>query len=853
VLTVDSLVLRPVAAGQLAARPRTGELLRLDWPRLPLPPGDPAGRPVVGEPGPALAHADVSAKYRDLAELGRAVDAGTPVPPVVLTSIAAGPDLVDAAAVHDTLHRTLTLAQDWLADERFAGSRLVLVTRDAVAAASPELTQAPLWGLLRSAQSEHPDRFALVDTDATEASARALADALGTGEPQLVLRDGLAHVPRLVAAAPAAPVDWDGDGTVLITGGAGDLAGVLARHLVRAHGVRHLLLAARRPERAAALAAELTAHGAEVTVVACDVADRAAVRSLLAGVPAAHPLTAVIHTAGVLDDGVLTAVRREQLDAVLRPKVDAGLVLHELTRDLDLAVFVLFSSAAGQFGAPGQAGYAAANAFADALAQRRRAGGRPATSLAWGLWAQDGGMAGDLGGAERTRMARAGVVALSEEDGLRLFDAALAGNDAVVVPIGLDRAVLRRAGDGLPPLLRGLVPAPVRRAAASEPAAAASFGDRLAGLSEEDRRAHVLELVRHEAAVVLGHASADAITAGRPFLEAGFDSLTAVELRNRLTAATGVRLPASVVFDLATPAALAGRVAGDLATAGTAPAVDAGDTVNALYRQAWERREIAAGNEFLRAAARLRPKYDGASYLAELPPPVRLATGPARPRLICVPTPAASSSPLHYARFAAELQDVRDVSVVHLPGYADAGEKLPASFDAMADLLAESVERAAGGEPFALVGYSAGGWLATAAALRLEERGRTPAGVVLVDTYFFDEDLPLIEPTLADEMFARERFFGRIGHARLTAMGGYLSVLAAFTPRATRAPMLFVRAKDPLPTEADGVGPDHPIWRHEIAFADDTIEVPGHHMNVLEQENAARVARAVHEWLISST
>ncbi len=848
VLTVGSLVLRPVVAAQLGDRPRTGELLRLDWPRLPLRPVEPGGRPVAGELGPALAHVDVSAKYHDLAELGRAIDAGTAVPPVVLTSVAAGSgDL--AATVHDTVARILALARSWVEDERFAGSRLVLVTHGAVAAASPDLAQAPLWGLLRSAQAEHPDRFVLVDTDATEASARVLADALGAGEPQLVLRDGQAHVPRLAAAAAAGPITFGSDGTVLVTGGSGDLAGVLARHLVRAHGVRHLLLAARRPDRAAGLAAELRGLGADVAVVACDVADREAVRSLLAGVPAAHPLTAVIHTAGVLDDGVLTALRREQLDAVLRPKVDAGLVLHELTRDLDLAAFVLFSSAAGQFGAPGQAGYASANAFADALAQRRRAEGLPATALAWGLWAQDGGMAGGLGGAELNRMARAGVVALSEEDGVRLFDAALAGEDAVLVPIGLDRAVLRRSGDRLPPLLRGLVRTPVRRAAASEPDPAAPFGDRLAGLSEEDRRARVLELVRHEAAVVLGHARADAIAAGRPFLEAGFDSLTAVELRNRLTAATGVRLPASVVFDLATPAALAGRVAGELATAGSAPAADVGDTVNALYRQAWERREIAAGNDFLRAAARLRPKYDDASYLAELPPPVRLANGPARPRLICVPTLAASSSPLHYARFAAELQGVRDVSVVHLPGYADAGERLPASFDAMAGLLAESVERAAGGEPFALVGYSAGGWLATAAALRLEERGRTPAGVVLVDTYFFDEDLPLIEPTLADEMFARERFFGRIGHARLTAMGGYLTVLGTFTPRATKAPMLFVRAKDPLPTEADGVGPDHPIWQHEIAFADDTVEVPGHHMNVMEQENAAEVARAVHRWL----
>ncbi len=884
VLTVESLVLRPV--GRLGDRPLAGELLRVDWPRLPLAAAEQAAWPVVG---PAPEHVTVSAKYGDLAELGRALDAGAAVPPVVLAAVPAGDSgtadaglgatvprgagpgsvgsadrgaapaasavggtgtgAVRAAAVRDAVQRTLALARSWVEDARFDGSKLVLVTRNAVAAPAPDLVQAPLWGLLRSAQAEHPDRFVLVDSDATEASAEALAGAVATGEPQLVLRDGAARVPRLTAAASAGPVAFDRDGTVLLTGGSGDLARVLARHLVRDHGVRHLLLAARRPERAADLAAELTGAGADVTVAACDVADRDAVRALLAGVPAAHPLTAVLHTAGVLDDGVLTSLRPGQLDAVLRPKVDGGLVLDELTRDLGLAAFVLFSSAAGQFGAPGQAGYAAANAFADALARRRRADGLPATALAWGLWQQDDGMAGGLGAADRNRMARAGVVALSEEDGLRLFDAALAGEEAVVVPIGLDRAALRNSGERVPALLRGLVRTPVRRAAKTAPDSAGSFAGGLAGLSEEDRRARVLELVRQEAAVVLGHAGADAITAGQPFLEAGFDSLTAVELRNRLAAATGTRLPVSVVFDLATPAALAGRLAGELAPGRPAAPADAGDTVNALYRQAWERRDIVAGNEFLRAAARLRPKYDDAAYLAELPPPVNLATGPARPRLICIPTLAASSSPLHYARFAAELQGVRDVSVVYLPGYADAREKLPASFDAMAGLLADSVERAAGGEPFALVGYSAGGWLATAAALRLEDRGRTPAGVVLVDTYFFDADLPLIEPTLADEMFAREDFFGRIGHARLTGMGGHLNVLDTFTPRATKAPMLFVRALDPLPSEGDGVGPDHPIWRHEIPFADETVEVPGNHMNVMEQENGREVARVVDRWL----
>jgi thioesterase domain-containing protein len=265
-----------------------------------------------------------------------------------------------------------------------------------------------------------------------------------------------------------------------------------------------------------------------------------------------------------------------------------------------------------------------------------------------------------------------------------------------------------------------------------------------------------------------------------------------------------------------------------------------------LFRQACAQRKVADANAFLSAAATLRDKYTDDSYVNELPPPVHLAHGPAQPKLICVPTLAAMSSPLHYARFATELQGTRDVSVIHLPGYRN-GERVPATFDAMADLLATSVLRCAAGDPFALVGYSAGGWLAAAAAQRLEERGVTSAGVILLDTYVFDADLPLIEPKLAEEMFAREPFYGKIGHERLTAMGAHLKVLADFTPRATRAPTLFVRARDPLPI--DGVGPDHRIWRHTIEFADAMVEVPGNHMSIMEDDNARAVAQAVHMWL----
>jgi acyl transferase domain-containing protein/thioesterase domain-containing protein len=790
VLTVDSLLLRP------ATPRRTGRLYRLEWPDIPLPapaPVRPGEWAVIGDLDVDLDVGLPVAGYRDLAELLRAIDAGLVVPSVVLVGV--------TGDVHDATRRLLAITQEWLGDERLAAARLVLVTGGAVATATPDLVQAALWGLLRSAQTEHPDRFVLVDVD----DGAALPAAIATGVPQVAVRSGVVRVPRLapVEASPA-PLDLDPDGTVLITGGTGSLGRVVARHLVHAHGVRHLLLVSRNPAGAPDL-------DARVTVAACDVADRDALAQLLATIPPEHPLTAVIHAAGVVDDAVLTTLDEHRLSSVLRPKVDAAANLHELTGDLK--AFVLFSSAAGVLGAAGQANYAAANAYLDALATRRHAAGLPATSLAWGLWAQEDGMAGALDDTSRHRLTRAGVTGLSTSDGLALFDAGCAAKDAVLVPMGLDRGATLL---GPVAARRGL---PVRRPT------------------------RMLDLVREQAAAVLGHATAAAVEDTRPFLEAGFDSLTAVELRNRLSTATGVPLAASVVFDLATPARLADHLA---AAAATTPAPSGDDTVNTLFRQACAERKVADANAFLRAAATLRDTYTDDAYVDELPPPVHLAHGPAQPRLICVPTLAAMSSPLHYARFATELQGTRAVSVIHLPGYRN-GERIPATFDAMADLLATSVLRCAAGDAFALVGYSAGGWLAAAAAQRLEERGVTPAGVVLLDTYAFDADLALIEPALAEEMFAREPFYGRIGHERLTAMGGHLTVLADFTPAATRAPTLFVRARDPLPTA--GVGPDHGIWRHTIEFADTTVEVPGNHMSIMEDDNAGAVAQAVHRWL----
>ncbi len=597
VASMRSVVPRKVSPEQLAGA-RGGfrdSLLRMDWvdPPSAIPVGEWAllGAEGVGLIGALQAAGECPGVYGDLKALGVAVDGGLAVKVVLVDCGESGqPAFADGEGsgglglMHEQAHWMLGLLQEWLTDGRFAGSKLVLVTRDAVAVRAGEgvrgLAQAPLWGLVRSAQSEHPERLMLLDLDDHDTSRTALAAVLGSDEPQLALRQGDVLAPRLARATgpgneiPTSTIStgkgpvggvFGPQGTVLITGGTGTLGATLARHLIHTYGTKHLLLASRSGLDAAGapeLQAELQALGATVTVAACDVSEREALKGLLESIAVEHPLSAVIHAAGVIDDALIGSLTVEQLDRVLAAKADAAWHLHELTERIDLGAFVLFSSLAGTLGGPGQGNYAAANAFLDALAARRQARGLAGISMAWGLWQQASTMTEGLSETDLTRIGRSGIGTLSAEEGLKLFDTALAAGEALTFPVPLDLPVLRaQARTGvLPAVLAGLVRMPAPRASERGSALARS----LAEMPAAEREGALLGLLREHVAAVLGHASAEAIDAQRAFNELGFDSLAAVELRNRLNQATGLRLPATLIFDYPTPEALARYLLGEV-------------------------------------------------------------------------------------------------------------------------------------------------------------------------------------------------------------------------------------------------------------------------------------------------
>jgi hypothetical protein len=671
-------------------------------------------------------------------------------------------------------------------------------------------TSAAVSGLVRVAAAEYPGQVALVHLDGTDASRRAVPAAIQTAvtEPEVQVVDGAVGVSRMVRAT-GGPYQENGFGTgsVLITGGTGALAGVLARHLVATHGVRHLLLVSRRPR-------PVTIEGAVVTVRAADVADREALAEVIAS--ADPPVSAVVHAAGVIDDGPIESLTRERVDAVLRPKVDAAWHLDELTGDL--SAFVLCSSAAGLLGNPGQGAYAAGNAFLDDLAGRRHAAGRPALSLVWGPLALTGGM--PAGKSELRAMTPAEVTSA--------FDAALRGDDAVLAPMPFDRRPASRA-----------IPAPTRNGPA--PVAA-----ELWQLSGDELVTALQSVIRDEMVAELGYTDPAVVDVRAAFTDQGLDSVSSIQLRTRIVAATGVAMPATVVFDHPSPAALATWIANAMATGQPprpvpprpSPTAAEPDTLAALFNGICSTGEHGLAVSLLISAS--AAPIEGRDVTAPTAVPLTTDTGRGAV-LVCLP----SFGPAGAAEFIGLSRAIGGaVAALPLPGF-DSRRQLPDSRNALFDLLTDAAALVAGERPIILIGRSSGGLLAHALTERLERRGHRPAGLVLLDTYETDPG-EFTEDWLAQlATTGLQRLRGQLDPAAertaLLAAGGYFRMLRGWRPGSVATPSLLVAAGEPMAwMPAD--------WRVARLGPHDRVEVHGDHFSMLN-EHISGTAEAIRVWL----
>jgi len=866
VLTADAVIGRPLDPTQLATARRQRSMHRLEWTGFERATGaSPPSVAVLGDldlPGlPAERHVDLDG-------LCEKIGSGASVPEVVLVG---APRLADGdsdpgGAARRAARWALELAQSWVAAGALEGSRLTLLTRGAVAVVEgevPDLPTSPLWGLFHSAANEHRGRFATIDIGAGDVPPEGtirLACASGATEPQLAIRAGRILGPRLVRARgedlKAGVEPLDPDATVLVTGGLSGVGSAVARHLVTEHGARRLLLVSRRgaaADGAGELVAELTGLGAEVEAAACDVTDRPQLQALLESIPAEHPLCAVIHSAAVLDNGVIEALDPDRLDRVMQVKVDGAWNLHELTRDSNLSQFLLFSSVAGVLGGPAQANYAAANVFLDALAAYRQGGGLPATSMAWGGWAQETSLIENLSEADAARLERSGFTPIFPEQGLELFDAARSSGRPLLAPVGLSSAALRARAEA------GMLPAILGRLVGGSGQAedANSLRERLDGLPADQRLPVALELIREQAAAILGHASAADVGPDLMLQELGFDSLATVELRNRIVASSGVQVPILTLTDQPTPMSIAEYVLAQMveedgstgeARSGSGVAADgaAGISLISLLSAAHEQDDLEGFVDLLTDASRFHTAFS-ATDLDQPVRTVRLAEGAESPTFVLIPSVGPMSGPHEYVKLARELGGTRRVLTLSLPGFGT-GDALPESANAVIEALAEAILSEVETSDLVLGGHSSGGWVAQAVAGHLEALGAMPAGVILLDTYPPDSKLlsrmlPLILSATLDSGAGDMR----INDARLLAMGAYRRVFAGWQPGQIEAPTALVRASEPAwEVKSDG----GPAWQAVWGLPHSVRDVVGNHFTMMN-EHSDSTAAAVEDVLRS--
>ncbi|MFJ9561415.1 SDR family NAD(P)-dependent oxidoreductase [Streptomyces fuscichromogenes] len=849
VASVESVVTRT-----LPAIPPPTETYRLTW--RPVAAADAAGQ----DDGTGPEH-----EVLDVAGSAAALPPGTPLP--------------DRARA--LLGTVLARVREWTAEVR--PGRLLVLTGNATGDA-PDPAEAAVAGLVRSAGAEHPGRIVLVDRQGGVATPAAVAAALRSGEPELALRAGVVMVPRLTPADPPAaePPGLDPEGTVLVTGGTGALGASLARYLVAERGVRHLLLAG-RSGKVPDWADELTA---DVRVVACDVSDRAAVDALVAS--CRPPLTAVFHLAGVVDDGVTDAMTPERIAAVLAPKADGAWHLHEATRDLGLTAFVLYSSAAGVLGRPGQSNYAAANGFLDALARYRVSRGLPAQSLAWGPWTTTGA-AGMAGRVASDRLREGGALPVGEREGIALLDAALRRPEPVLVPVPLD--LRAAAGPGAPAVLADLLPRGRAAVDASRPAdltqAPGAWRDRLTAIAPSERLALLGELIHAEIAAVLGFTEPSALPADRSFTEIGFDSLSAVQVRNRLSAFTRVRLSPTVVLEHPTLPELAAHIHGVLLAEGATQRPEAETETQAepesetepapadslrqlppeparppvpapvpaqltsspyrfshLYHRVLREEGPQAAMTLRFVASYALPVFGAEERARHTVPPLQLAHGDGVP-LVYLPDYMAPHLRLPTG-LAGQFDGERDLHVLEHPGFGTR-RAVPDSVATLVRAHADTVRSLPVEQPPVLVGYCAGGAIAHAVARRLATWGEPPAGVVLLDSHagVLRRGDARGQALMSAGAGLDAEVVDRLDDSLLIVGGGYVRVMESWRPEPSPVPALLLRGRPTAEMLRSAPGDD---WRPHWPLPHDGVDVPGDHYSLLHRD-AAGTAAAIRAWL----
>ncbi|HEX5348662.1 MAG TPA: type I polyketide synthase [Pseudonocardiaceae bacterium] len=758
--------------------------------------------------------------------------------------------------------RTVALAQAWT--EAGADAPLWCATRGAVSVSDSDPLRGPaqamVWGLGRSVGLEHPPRWGglidlpdVLDEPALRRACAALAEL--AGEDQLAVRDGGVFLRRIVRGDNVeSPRTWRPRGCVLITGGTGAVGAHAARWLAR-NGAEHLILVSRRGRNAPGaveLRDELSMLGPQVTIAACDVTDEESLAGLLSSLPTEHRLTAVVHAAGISGRfAPLTEVDAAEFAEVVAAKVAGAIHLDTLLEGHQLDAFVLMSSIAGVWGSGGQTAYAAGNAFLDALAHQRRARGLVATSVACGPWAE-GGMAADP--TISTHLLQRGLPTMAPQvTTTALWQAVAAGDTAsIVADVDWQRFLPTFTAARASHLFDDLRETGGASGSTDVNPDENVWRTRLAAASEPERGRILLELVRTEAAEILGHAAPSDIDSERQFLDLGFDSLAAVELRTRLAQATGLALPATVVFDQPTVSALASylgtQLAGDAVPAcvedNPAPGAEL-ETVRFLYRRACALDMFDAGLDVLKAAARLRPVFHSAAELGNKVELVQLAGGPATPALVCCPPYVAPCGPHNYARLALSLNQLRDVYSLTHPGFGS-GEPVPATAELVIAMQADAVRRRLGDTAFAMIGYSSGGWFAHAITAHLETLGVFPTAVILLDSLALRDDAwDQVRPPLKT-MALNDQAFALMTGDQLTAMAAYFRLFENWKPVTITTPVLLLRATECVP-EWVGEPISEEYWRASWDLSHEILDVRGDHLSIMK-ENVSSTALALHRW-----